>query len=189
MTDSSIMHPAEQLFLDISIHDVLTKRLPFVEPWATMYVDSIREQRYGDAIWARSLIFGGTEDGVITEEWPNPDITVLDNLRENAVEAKTNEPGFYARALEFYAKTNSTDGHPEVIKIIFETDGVKPGEREAEEDVDEEEEGEESEEGEDGEQAEVGELGELNDLDDLEVLDDPEKDGNCCAHNQSTNKP
>ncbi|KAM0544210.1 hypothetical protein ACHAPJ_011961, partial [Fusarium lateritium] len=174
-------------FLDISIHDVLIQRLPFVKPWATMYVNLIREQRYGDAIWARYLIFRGMEGGIITEEWSNPDITVLDNLRENTIKAKTNEPGFYVRALEFYAKTNSTDGHAELIKIIFETDSVEPVDREAEEEEEEEE--EESDGCEEGEEIEEGEPAEVGELDDLDDLDDPEREGNYCAYTQSTKKP
>ncbi|KAF5556099.1 hypothetical protein FNAPI_5890 [Fusarium napiforme] len=123
MSDPGTMYPVEELFLDISIHEVLTQTMvTFVEPWKTMYIDSIREQRYGDAIWARYCIEGGVENGVIIGEGPNPDITVLDQIREDAVEAKTNEPGLWAEALELYRMSSSTDGHPEVLKIIFDTD-------------------------------------------------------------------
>ncbi|KAF5693573.1 hypothetical protein FGLOB1_14367 [Fusarium globosum] len=86
--------PVEQLFIDRSIHDVLTRKWPAVEPWATMYVDDIREQRYGDVVWAR--------------------------IREDAEEAKMSEPEFYAKALQFFAKTSPSDGHPEVIQVIIE---------------------------------------------------------------------
>ncbi|KAL6408552.1 hypothetical protein AUP68_08412 [Ilyonectria robusta] len=132
MNDPGIMHPVEELFLDISIHEVLTQTMvTFVEPWKTMYIDSIREQRYGDAIWARYCIEGGVENDVIFGQGPNPDITVLDQIREDATEAKTNEPGLYAEALGLYRKTSSTDGHPEVIKIILDTDRMEPQDREA----------------------------------------------------------
>ncbi|KAF5575645.1 hypothetical protein FPCIR_13063 [Fusarium pseudocircinatum] len=123
MSDPGTSHPVEELFLDISIHEVLNQTMvTFVEPWKTMYIDSIREQRYGDAVWARYCIEGGVENGVIIGEGPNPDITVLDQIREDAVEAKTNEPGLWAEAVELYRKSSSTDGHPEVLKIIFDTD-------------------------------------------------------------------
>jgi len=59
---------------------------------------------------------------VIIGQGPNPDIAVLDQIRDDAVEAKTNEPGLYAEAIELYRTANSADGHPEVIKIIFDTD-------------------------------------------------------------------
>jgi hypothetical protein len=120
------MHPVEELFLDISIHEVLTQTMvTFVEPWKTMYIESIREQRYGDAIWARYCIEGEVENGVIIGEGPNPDITVLDQIREDAVEAKTNEPGLWVEALELYRTSSSTDGHSEVLKIIFDTDRME----------------------------------------------------------------
>ncbi|PNP79420.1 hypothetical protein FNYG_07255 [Fusarium nygamai] len=114
--------PVEQLFLDRSIHDVLTRKWPAVDPWATIYVDAIREQRYGDAVWARYHIEGNVEDGVIISPSPSDNMPVLESIREDVVEAKMNEPEFYAKALQFYAKTSPSDGHPEVIKIIFEAD-------------------------------------------------------------------
>ncbi|SCV54239.1 uncharacterized protein FFB14_13546 [Fusarium fujikuroi] len=105
MSDAGTMHPVEELFLDISIHEVLTQTMvTFVEPWKT----------------------GGVEDGLIVGQGPNPDITVLDQIREDAVEAKTNEPALYAEALELYRMTSSIDGHPEVLKIIFDTDRMVP---------------------------------------------------------------
>ncbi|KAM0347654.1 hypothetical protein ACHAPU_004667 [Fusarium lateritium] len=119
--------PVEQLFLDISLNDVITRRMPFVEPWATIYVDAVLEQRFGDAVWARYHMEGGAENGVI-HEWPNPSITVLESLKEDVVEAKTNEPSFYEQAVAFYSKTSSSDGHPEVIEVIFKAE--EQGEKE-----------------------------------------------------------
>ncbi|KAI1050408.1 hypothetical protein LB506_001943 [Fusarium annulatum] len=98
--------PVERLFLDRSIHDVLTRKWPAVEPWATMYVDAIREQRYGDVVWARLS--------------PSDNMPVLDSIREDADEAKMSEPEFYAKALQFFAKTSPSDGHPEVIQVRIE---------------------------------------------------------------------
>ncbi|KAG4258034.1 hypothetical protein FPRO03_02989 [Fusarium proliferatum] len=96
--------PVEQLFLDRSIHDVLTRKWPAVEPWATMYVDAIREQRYGDAVWARYHIEGNVENGVIISPSPSDNMPVLDSIREDAEEAKMNEPESYAKALQFTPK-------------------------------------------------------------------------------------
>ncbi|KAF4440825.1 hypothetical protein FACUT_3143 [Fusarium acutatum] len=121
LTDETSL--VEQLFLDRSIHDVLTSKWPAVEPWATMYVDAIREQRYGDAVWARYHIEGNVENGVIICPSPSDNMPVLDSIREDAVEANMNEPELYAK-VHFYAKTSPSDGHPEVIKIIFEADKV-----------------------------------------------------------------
>ncbi|KAF4334798.1 hypothetical protein FBEOM_11365 [Fusarium beomiforme] len=134
MNDPGVMHPIEELFLDISILEVLTQTMvTFIEPWKTMYIDSIREKRYGDAIWARYCIEGGVENGVIIGQGPNPDVTVLDSIKEDAIEAKMSEPGLYAKALELYGKTSSEDGHPEVIKIIFDTDDMEHGDSKPEE--------------------------------------------------------
>ncbi|KAF9779934.1 hypothetical protein IL306_001062 [Fusarium sp. DS 682] len=134
MNDPGVMSPIEELFLDISIHEVLNQTMvTYVEPWKTMYIDSIREQRYGDAIWARYCIEGGVENGIIIGQGPNPNITVLDQIKEDAIEAKMNEPGLYAEALQLYVKTSSTDGHSEVIKVIFDTDNMEHLDRKARE--------------------------------------------------------
>lgn len=139
----------EHLFLDYSLYDVINKRWPVVEPWATMYVDAVHDQRYGDAIWARYHMEGGVENGIIYSP-PNPTITVLESLKEDAIGYKISDPDWYAKALLFYAKTNSTDGHPEVIDIIFQADSAEPTEVVDEEDEeDEDEEDEEDDGGED----------------------------------------
>ncbi|KAK7416281.1 hypothetical protein QQZ08_012055 [Neonectria magnoliae] len=142
----------EHLFLDVSLHDVINKIWPVVEPWATMYVDAVREQRFGDAVWARYHMEGGVENGIIYAP-PNPTITVLGSIKEDAIGYKTNDPEWYAKALLFYARTSSTDGHPEVIDIIFQADSAEPAEAVNEEDEEDEEDGEdgENEEGDNGE--------------------------------------
>ncbi|KAF4452106.1 hypothetical protein F53441_5039 [Fusarium austroafricanum] len=126
--------PPEQLFLEYAIQDVLTGRWPhLVEPWATMYVDSIREQRYGDAIWARYHMEGNVKGGIIMYPYEGDRKPVLDEIKIDAMEAKTNEPRFFAEALELYAKASATDGHPEVIEILFEADKAEPLARDDEE--------------------------------------------------------
>ncbi|KAB8231975.1 uncharacterized protein BDW43DRAFT_281242 [Aspergillus alliaceus] len=44
--------PAEQLFLDLPIQVDLNKDtgMQVIEPWASMYVDAIRDRRFGDAV-------------------------------------------------------------------------------------------------------------------------------------------
>jgi hypothetical protein len=108
----------EQLFLDFSIQEVLqneTNGFPIVEPWASEYVNAIRDRRYGDAVWARYHIAGDVHGGIIE----GTDKTVLEMIEEDALGYKVGDPGLYDGALSFYANTKSTDGHPEVIKIIM----------------------------------------------------------------------
>lgn len=111
--------PVEQLFLDLPIQDVLsnTAGMPVVEPWASMYVDGIRDGRYGDAVWARYHITGdGDEENGIGAGSGNK--TALETIKEDALEYRENDPEEYAKALAFYAKTSSADGHADVVEII-----------------------------------------------------------------------
>ncbi|KAJ5993951.1 hypothetical protein N7451_009675 [Penicillium sp. IBT 35674x] len=51
----------EQLFLDIGIQEIVdntTRDSELFEPWASDYVELIRQERYGDAIWARYHMVG-----------------------------------------------------------------------------------------------------------------------------------
>ncbi|KAJ4191851.1 hypothetical protein NW767_010758 [Fusarium falciforme] len=115
----SDMNAVEQCFLDISVDAVLHyDGVPAVEPWATMYIDAIHEQRFGDAIWARYQIFGDVIDGIIDER-----LTVLESIEEDAVGYKKNAPEAFDEAVAFYkSASNNTDGHPEVIEIIMRID-------------------------------------------------------------------
>lgn len=108
----------EQLFLDISLNDVLnrTSAIPVVEPWATMYVDSILDSRFGDAVWARYHIAGSVHDGRLDDGR----ITVLESIKEDAIDYRVNAPEQYFQALPLYRRTSSEDGHPDVIQIILD---------------------------------------------------------------------
>ncbi|KAJ5108015.1 hypothetical protein N7456_004690 [Penicillium angulare] len=109
--------PVEQLFLDFSIQDVLTKPRGFrpVEPWASMYISAIREERFGDAIWARYHIYGDVENEIV----PGSDNkTVLEVIKEDALEYKINDPEEYCKALKLYARSSSSDGHLGIIEMI-----------------------------------------------------------------------
>lgn len=110
----------EQLFLDFSIQAILqneTNGFLVVEPWASDYVNAIREGRYGDAVWARYHIAGDVDvcNGIIE----GTDKTVLEMIEEDALGYKVGDPEVYDEALAFYASTKSADGHPEVIEIIM----------------------------------------------------------------------
>lgn len=111
----------EQLFLDYSIRDILEKRrgLQPEEPWASMYVDAIRERRFGDAIWARYHLDGDVENGIIGG---SNNMTVLDVIKEDALSYKTHEPEEYFKALSLYANTSKADGHANVLEIISNLD-------------------------------------------------------------------
>ncbi|KAH6889277.1 hypothetical protein B0T10DRAFT_561748 [Thelonectria olida] len=108
----------EQLFLDISLNDVLNRTAvgTLLEPWATMYVDSVLDSRFGDAVWARYHIFGGVHDGRLDEGR----ITVLESIKEDAIGYRFGSPEQYFEALPFYQRTSNEDGHPDVIQIILD---------------------------------------------------------------------
>ncbi|OOQ81612.1 hypothetical protein PEBR_42245 [Penicillium brasilianum] len=94
----------EQLFLDFSVQGVRQNEMngfPIVEPWATEYVNAIRDGRYGDAVWARYHIAGEVHGGIID----GTNRTVLEMIEEDA--------------LGYKANTNPADGHPDVIEIIL----------------------------------------------------------------------
>ncbi|KAJ6014521.1 hypothetical protein N7540_009112 [Penicillium herquei] len=86
-----------------------------------MYVDAIRDTRYGDAIWARYHMFGSAQNGFI----PGPgsdSLHVLEAIKQNALEYKVNDPEEYSQALSLYQTTNPSDGHPDVIDTIVNLD-------------------------------------------------------------------
>ncbi|KAM0401793.1 hypothetical protein HYE67_002789 [Fusarium culmorum] len=109
--------PPETLFLDMSVYDVLhDPGIPAVEPWATMFIDAVHDQRFGDAIWARYHIFGDVKDGIVGEKF-----TVLEAIKDDAMRYKKFEPEIYAEAVDFYKdKMNKADTHREVIEIILQ---------------------------------------------------------------------
>ncbi|KAL2786955.1 hypothetical protein BJX66DRAFT_341644 [Aspergillus keveii] len=109
----------EQLFLDFSIQNVLTDTRNFVEPWKTMYVDAIQDGRYGDAIWARYHIYGDPEP--MPCDCGNDHAsrkTVMEEIKEDALGYRVNDPEEYFQALDFYARTSDADGHVDVIEVI-----------------------------------------------------------------------
>ncbi|KAF7118134.1 hypothetical protein CNMCM5793_007527 [Aspergillus hiratsukae] len=113
--------PVEQLFLDIPIQQVLnpSEGTKVIEPWTSMYVDAIRDARFGDAVWSRYHIYGDVENGIVSG---SNNMTVLDVIKEDALSYRVNEPEEYFKALLFYAKTSSADGHADVIEVITNLD-------------------------------------------------------------------
>lgn len=78
----------EQHFLDLTIQEVLTNTAgtpAIVEPWGGMYVEALREGRFGDAVWARYHMLVDTVDDIILGDGVNPDISVLESIKEDAV--------------------------------------------------------------------------------------------------------
>ncbi|RHZ49510.1 uncharacterized protein CDV56_106561 [Aspergillus thermomutatus] len=113
--------PVEQLFLDLPIQQVLNPSpgTKFIEPWTSLYVDAIRDARFGDAVWARYHIYGDVENGIVGG---SNNMTVLDVIKEDALLYRVNEPEEYFKALFFYAKTSGADGHADVIEVITNLD-------------------------------------------------------------------
>ncbi|KAJ5246634.1 hypothetical protein N7468_001617 [Penicillium chermesinum] len=111
----------EQLFLEFSIQDIIqreTNGLAVMEPWASAYVDAIRNRRFGDAVWARYHLAGDvdSETGIIGDTSKS----VLQMIEEDAVGYRTGESGLYAEALStVYERTSESDGHPEVIELLL----------------------------------------------------------------------
>jgi hypothetical protein len=111
----------EQLFLDFSGQEIIRKEtngFPIKEPWASEYVDAIRNRRFGDAVWARYHLAGDVDSktGIIGDT----NKTVLQMIEEDAVGYRTGESDLYAEALStVYKRTNDSDGHPEVIELLL----------------------------------------------------------------------
>jgi hypothetical protein len=107
----------EQLFLDLSIQEVLTDTSNFVDPWKGMYVDAINDGRYGDAIWARYHIYSDPEPMPCACD-PATQMPAMEQIKEDALAYRVNDPDIYFEALLFYATTSAADGHPDIIEVI-----------------------------------------------------------------------
>ncbi|KAJ5906183.1 uncharacterized protein N7473_003099 [Penicillium subrubescens] len=84
--------PVEQLFLDLPIQHVIDNKAGMP---ATLYVNAIREQRFGDAIWVRYNIARDVEDGIkVRDDIPgNTNQTVLEVIKEDALNYRVIAPG------------------------------------------------------------------------------------------------
>ncbi|PYH29144.1 uncharacterized protein BO87DRAFT_380786 [Aspergillus neoniger CBS 115656] len=116
----------EQLFLDLPVAEVLNRTAwDSVEPCTTEYCTAIAEQRYGDAIYARYNIYGDTKDGMLTlwdctdegryREW---NITVYEQIMEDARGYYDGHPDLYQEALEFYSSNSPNDSRGDIIEAL-----------------------------------------------------------------------
>ncbi|KAH7166499.1 hypothetical protein EDB81DRAFT_681345 [Dactylonectria macrodidyma] len=106
----------EQLFLDISADDVTnnTDGIPTVEPWASKYVTTIQEKRFGDAVWARYHMMGEVKNDIVGDT----NLTVLGGIKEDAMGYKANAAEQFTEALSLYENTSSEDAHTDVLDVI-----------------------------------------------------------------------
>ncbi|OJK04726.1 hypothetical protein ASPACDRAFT_74297 [Aspergillus aculeatus ATCC 16872] len=106
----------EQLFLDYSIRDIQEDRLGTAnDPWAPVYLDAIRDGRYGDAVWARYHIGGDVENGIVGG---SGGMTVLEVIKEEALSYRVSYPEEYFKAVAFYRGTSENDGRADVLAVI-----------------------------------------------------------------------
>lgn len=114
--------PGGRLFLDLPVQHVLASNagMPAVGPWATLYVNTIRDKGFGDAIWARYNIAGDVEDGIkVKDDIPGNKIQpVLEVTKEDALNYRVSKPEEYAKALSLYAKANSAGRRADVLGIV-----------------------------------------------------------------------
>ncbi|KAM0549560.1 hypothetical protein ACHAPJ_009376 [Fusarium lateritium] len=122
MTNTSLSlsdaQPVEILFLDIPVSDVVQRAeyMQLVEPWATLYVDAIHEERFGDAIWARYHMFGGIEDGKLE----GSGMTVVESITQDAVAYKQHNLEDYEKTVSVFQESSSqSDGHSDILEIVF----------------------------------------------------------------------
>ncbi|KAJ5716469.1 hypothetical protein N7493_008380 [Penicillium malachiteum] len=142
--DTSYPHygVVEQLFLDIPIHQILANppQLTLVEPWVSMYVDATRDNRFGDAIWARYHMFGDVVNGIKCNGSNN---TVLEEIIEDALGYRVADTEEYFQALALYETTSPSDGHLDVLDMLRNLDEKDIAARRAQMEADWEEEEEE----------------------------------------------
>lgn len=119
----------EQLFLDYSIRDIQQGRFGSAnDPWAPLYVDALRDGRYGDAVWARYHIGADVENDIVDG---SNNMTVLEVIKEDAQSYRVSSPEEYFKAVSFYLGTNKNDGHTDVLDIICNLDEREITEMEA----------------------------------------------------------
>jgi hypothetical protein len=119
----------EQLFLDYSICDIQQGRFGSAnDPWAPLYVDAIRDGRYGDAVWARYHIGADVENDIVDG---SSNMTVLEVIKEDALSYRVSSPEECFKAVSFYFGTSKTDGHADVLDIICNLDEREIAEMEA----------------------------------------------------------
>ncbi|KAF4415411.1 hypothetical protein FACUT_13394 [Fusarium acutatum] len=106
------------LFLELSISEAQSKRHEWglVEPWISDYISALEENRYGDAIWARYQMFGGTANGTHLEY---PQWTVHDAIEEDAIGYRLRERDIWKHAMTFFANS-SKNTQSDILDLIFD---------------------------------------------------------------------
>ncbi|KAG5752339.1 hypothetical protein H9Q69_013765 [Fusarium xylarioides] len=106
------------LFLDLSISEAQSKRHEWglVEPWISDYISALEDNRYGDAIWARYQMFGGTANGTHLEY---PQWTVRDAIEEDAIGYRLRERHIWKHAMAFYANS-SKNTQSDILDLMFD---------------------------------------------------------------------
>ncbi|KAJ5358450.1 uncharacterized protein N7496_010863 [Penicillium cataractarum] len=79
-----------------------------------MYVNSIRDGRFGDAVWVRYHIYGDVENGMVGG---SNNMTILDVRNEDALSYRVHSLEESFKALLFHAKASSADGPADVIEV------------------------------------------------------------------------
>ncbi|KAJ5377777.1 uncharacterized protein N7496_005186 [Penicillium cataractarum] len=109
----------EKLFLDYSIRDIQQGRFESAnDPWAHLYVNALRDGRYGDAVWARYHMGADVENDIVGSD----NMTVLEVIKEDALSYRVSSPEEYCSAVSFYRGTSKNDGHLDVLDIICNLD-------------------------------------------------------------------
>lgn len=108
--ESIMAQPPEQSFLDldpVAARDV-TCGARTVEPWASLYHDTVIQRCYRDAIYARYNISGRSSNGTC----------IVDEILIDAADYHSEYPEIFMEALSFYSNSSSEDGRPEIIEAI-----------------------------------------------------------------------
>ncbi|KAL3482766.1 hypothetical protein BJX62DRAFT_250312 [Aspergillus germanicus] len=116
----------QQLFLDLRVQDVLDNNtaMILVEPWATKYVESLRDKRYGDANWARYHIAGDLGEGLI-DDGGSGNMTVLQAIEDDARDYRVNDEDLYRDALSLYSQTSNEDTHATDVLALLRRIGAE----------------------------------------------------------------
>ncbi|KAF5551213.1 hypothetical protein FMEXI_3329 [Fusarium mexicanum] len=106
------------LFLDLSITEARSNRPEWglTEPWTSNYISALQENRYGDAIWARYQMFGGTSNGTFLEY---PQWTVREAIEEDAIGYRLHARDNWKYAMTVYANS-SKNTQSDILDLIFD---------------------------------------------------------------------
>ncbi|KAF5636123.1 hypothetical protein F52700_5437 [Fusarium sp. NRRL 52700] len=106
------------LFLDLSISEAESNppEWGLVEPWTSNYISALRENRYGDAIWARYQMYGDTSNGTFLEY---PQWTVREAIEEDAIGYRLRARDNWKYAMTVYANS-SKNTQSDILDLMFD---------------------------------------------------------------------